>query len=174
MVCSLGGMNMVTDKQEAFIAKLAAGRALHPMDQELVENVQCLTRKDASALIDRLLAAPKKSLPAPYTQALEVGMYRTTEGDILRVYLGQQSGMNLVKRVVGTPASGYSYDYVGSAHRVSSGKSVLGIVEVTRLTLEEAKSWGKMTGHCIVCGRRLDDPVSVDAGIGPVCAKKFS
>lgn len=32
---------------------------------------------------------------------------------------------------------------------------------------------GKLTGICGCCGRTLTDPDSIEAGIGPVCAKKF-
>lgn len=32
---------------------------------------------------------------------------------------------------------------------------------------------GKLTGVCGCCGRALTDPDSIEAGIGPVCAKKF-
>lgn len=32
---------------------------------------------------------------------------------------------------------------------------------------------GKLTGICGCCGRTLTDPASIEAGIGPVCAKKF-
>lgn len=33
--------------------------------------------------------------------------------------------------------------------------------------------YGIETGICGVCGRRLEDPASVEAGIGPVCAKRL-
>lgn len=38
-----------------------------------------------------------------------------------------------------------------------------------RLSVAEAAEYGLETGWCIVCGRRLTDPKSVKAGIGPVC-----
>jgi len=42
-----------------------------------------------------------------------------------------------------------------------------------RMTLEEAKAWGARLGFCCVCGKKLTDNRSVDAGIGPVCVKKI-
>lgn len=33
--------------------------------------------------------------------------------------------------------------------------------------------YGHITGSCGVCGRTLEDPESVERGIGPVCAEKF-
>jgi len=33
--------------------------------------------------------------------------------------------------------------------------------------------YGKETGVCCCCGRTLTDPVSIDAGIGPICAGRY-
>jgi len=40
--------------------------------------------------------------------------------------------------------------------------------------LAAAMKHGKLSGRCCSCGRDLTDPVSIEAGIGPVCATKFS
>jgi hypothetical protein len=102
----------------------------------------------------------------------DAGMYKV--GDrILRVYLGQQSGRMLVKELIRDDVdllvggeSTYSYEYLGAAaYKLPA--------DAERLSLEEAKRFGKMSGHCCVCGRRLDDPESVDAGIGPVCSGRI-
>lgn len=42
-----------------------------------------------------------------------------------------------------------------------------------RMTLDEAKAWGKLYGQCIKCGRTLTDEASIEAGIGPKCAESF-
>lgn len=34
--------------------------------------------------------------------------------------------------------------------------------------------YGKETGHCSCCGRPLSDPVSVHAGIGPICLERVA
>lgn len=67
-------------------------------------------------------------------------------------------------RDVGCVRSTWEYEYVGlaSKHLPASAKP---------LPLEEAKAWGRLTSTCVVCGRALDVPESVDAGIGPKCAK---
>ena len=39
--------------------------------------------------------------------------------------------------------------------------------------LQLAKIYGHETGSCSICGRTLNDPLSVQMGIGPVCAKLF-
>lgn len=42
------------------------------------------------------------------------------------------------------------------------------------LTPEEAAKLGRLHGCCVICGRTLTDPTSVNAGIGPVCGRKVS
>ena len=37
----------------------------------------------------------------------------------------------------------------------------------------EAVAYGKLTGRCSCCGRELTDPVSVERGIGPICADRW-
>ena len=39
--------------------------------------------------------------------------------------------------------------------------------------LQLAKIYGHESGSCSICGRTLNDPLSVQMGIGPVCAKLF-
>jgi hypothetical protein len=41
-----------------------------------------------------------------------------------------------------------------------------------KMTLDEAKAFGKLYGTCCKCGRTLTDEGSIAAGIGPVCAGK--
>jgi hypothetical protein len=40
--------------------------------------------------------------------------------------------------------------------------------------LVAAVKYGRLSGRCCSCGRDLTDPVSIEAGIGPICATKFS
>lgn len=39
--------------------------------------------------------------------------------------------------------------------------------------LEAIVAFGRQTGKCSICHRPLTDPKSVDAGVGPICLKKF-
>ena len=130
----------------------------------------------ASRYLDKLIALPKRQREVLGQTAagrsgadrkeLPVGMYRTDSGQIIRVYLGQKSGVNLVKVY---DEETHTYEYAGSA----TGKAYHLCAEATKMTLAEAKEFGKMSGHCCVCARRLDVPESVEAGIGPVCASRF-
>lgn len=174
-----------TPKQTQFIRDLLAQKELtkspqffdatNAMDaneltqymQYLYDRAATVSRDRASTWIESLLALPNKKRHGNTGERDEpaAGMYRS--GDrILRVYLGQRSGRMLVKELTGDDASGYSYEYIGSAQYKLPA-------DAQPLPLEEAKAFGKMTGHCCVCARRLDNPESVDAGIGPVCASKM-
>ena len=39
---------------------------------------------------------------------------------------------------------------------------------------EASKAYGRLTSTCGVCGKALEDAISVANGIGPICAAKFS
>lgn len=51
--------------------------------------------------------------------------------------------------------------------------SVLENGNVSKLTVERAREYGRLYGRCMLCGRTLTDPSSIEAGIGPVCASKL-
>jgi hypothetical protein len=44
--------------------------------------------------------------------------------------------------------------------------------DIRILSFDEMVQIGRKTGLCCICGRSLDDEKSIEAGIGPVCAKK--
>lgn len=173
-----------TPKQTQFIRDLLAQKELtkspqffdatNAMDanelaqymQYLYDRAATVTRDRASAWIESLLALPNKPRHGKTNERDEpaAGMYRNGEY-IYRVYLGQKSGRMLVKELVNS-GDEYRYEYLGAAaHKLPA--------DAQPLPLDEAKAFGRMTGTCCVCARRLDNPESVDAGIGPVCASKF-
>lgn len=168
----MGYEELATEKQVAYVHSLASQRVLSVEDDLRIKMVDLLSKREASELIDDLKLAPKKvQREVGYQKPLEVGMYHTDTGETLRAYMGKQSGRLLVKKIV-LQGSDYKYVYVGSASRVIAGETSLGPVRCERMSLAEAKTWGRMTSHCIVCGKQLTDPDSVDVGIGPVCAGK--
>lgn len=40
--------------------------------------------------------------------------------------------------------------------------------------VEVAQRYGKLTGNCMFCDKKLDDPTSAAVGYGPVCARKWN
>lgn len=47
------------------------------------------------------------------------------------------------------------------------------VVAVASNPRGEAVKHGKVTGRCSCCGRPLTDPVSIEMGIGPICASNW-
>lgn len=99
--------------------------------------------------------------PAVPAVPLEEGLYRRSDGVVILAKKTQRGF--LVGHEV-EPDGGR--EYLGKA-------GLAGLTEDHKLTLEQAKEWGWATGHCVCCGRLLTDPVSVEAGIGPICASRF-
>lgn len=158
---------LATDKQLAFLLKLADERdflSLVPADRDKVTYVQGggrPTAAGASALIEVLLATVKADRPSTAARTIEAGVYVNPDGTTFRVYLGQQSGKMLAARVVNN-----DFEYAGAAERFVQP-------DARKMTAEEAGAWGKTTGRCVFCAKRLDVPTSVDRGIGPDCFKKY-
>lgn len=169
-----------TEKQVAFITRLVAERYGDPaavvpgQSYTLLERLfPVRTKAAASGLIERLLAMPKaapeekaSSIVPPVVKAPE-GMHKVGD-EIFKVQKAVHgSGHLYAKRLV----AGEGY---GSKARFEYAPGALKVLSVdTLMTLEEAKAWGALYGTCCVCGRTLTDEGSIEAGIGPVCAKKF-
>lgn len=151
--------NLATEKQQAFVSRLLAERGIDP-----AYNVNEMSKSQASSEIERLLAMPKAAPTAK--NEVEAGVYVNPDGRIFRVYLGQQSGRMLAALAIKHENGTAEFDYQGQAERFVTASS-------RKMSIEEAAAWGKATGTCIVCARRLDVPESVDRGIGPVCYAKM-
>lgn len=149
-------------------------------DVELVADIK--SAKDASVAIDRLIVSvrdlkasarqrewdAKKAAPAAEVAEVATGIYRVNEV-IIKVYTGQ-SGRQLAKKLLVTKYDGEtsaSFEYAGLASRFVPA-------DAKPLTLAEAKEYGAIYGVCCNCGRTLTDEKSIEAAIGPVCAKKFA
>jgi hypothetical protein len=60
------------------------------------------------------------------------------------------------------------------ASRDATPADIAEIQRVGRDPFTAAVEHGKLTGCCSICSRKLTDPASVAAGIGPICAGKMS
>lgn len=47
------------------------------------------------------------------------------------------------------------------------------VIEVAKDPLAAAVMHGKRTGTCSCCGRKLDNKISIELGIGPICREKY-
>lgn len=118
----------------------------------------------AKEVIDALLKMPRKaSVKAEVkaeTKEITEGMYKMGER-IFKVYLNRANTCLLTKELIDG-----EFEYLGSAQwKLPKG--------AVRMTLDEAKQYGKLTGTCCVCSRKLTDETSIANGIGPICEAKF-
>lgn len=91
---------------------------------------------------------------------LEIGMYRV-DGEIFKVQRAVHgSGHLYAKRLT---EDGFEYA-TGAIRKIKASD---------RMTLDEAKEYGRLTGTCCQCGRTLTDENSIAEGIGPVCSGKI-
>jgi hypothetical protein len=122
-----------------------------------VPPLEGLTKGEASAIIDSLGEPPA----APVRQAEP----EVPEGDhlldgvLLTVKRARTSG-----QLYAVTAGG---EYLGK-------RGLKGLSAATVLTLELAQAYGRRTGTCCCCRRKLTNPVSIANGIGPICAQRFS
>jgi hypothetical protein len=168
----------VSDKQRSLITKLLAERNTEGTAYEgWTPDWSKATSKAASGVISYLLTLPRAVAPV---EDPAVGLYWIHSDHLVRVYHGQKSGRSLAKRVHierdGDQVD-VSYEYLGQAARV-----LIPAATPVRLTAAEVSDIGKatlhvvdgkVTGTCLHCGRKLDDPESVDRGIGPICAAEY-
>lgn len=99
---------------------------------------------------------------------VEEGIWHNKNGDLIEV--AKTRNGQLVGKLIDPE----------TAKRTYLGKrGLLGLTD--RLTLEEAKEFGKATGNCMVCGRELtndknpgpDGLTSVERGLGPICMTRL-
>jgi hypothetical protein len=121
-----------------------------------------LTAKLLSACITQLLSISRRTYvkPNPHLD-MEAGVYVLPSGSLVRVYFGQKSGQLLAKVAIDGELV-----YSGTARKVLAAGS-------RKATADEIGAWGQTTGTCLICSRHLNDPESVDRGIGPVCFAKL-
>jgi hypothetical protein len=49
-------------------------------------------------------------------------------------------------------------------------EAVLETLRVASVDVKESvRNYGRITGHCSVCGLKLTDPISIERAIGPIC-----
>lgn len=85
----------------------------------------------------------------------EVGFYMH-DGDVYKVVKGKQSGRPYAKKVT---RNGFEYDG-GAIYKLSADEL---------MTAEEVRVWSRSRGICANCSDDLEDPVSVEIGLGTKC-----
>lgn len=156
---------MATEKQISYALSLTARKMGQDKATEVEATAKAMTMADISKVIDKLKSmpdyvTPKAAQEAPTEPVKLEGMHKVGE----RIFKVQKavhgSGHLYAKELVDG-----SFVYAQGAIRMLSAD--------TKMTLEDAKAYGVLYGVCCVCARTLTDEASIEAGIGPICAKKF-
>lgn len=151
---------MATEAQLRYVRILIEERNA-PRPEAILAEVAAADTRRASQIIDVLKGLPYKrqNLRRPAQGEIEPGLY--TLGDTIYEVRKSQRGRS------------YALEVREDGRREYAPGKVHMIKPENRLTLEEAKAYGRRTGYCCMCGKLLTNPESVDAGIGPICATKF-
>lgn len=110
-----------------------------------------------AAFADRLNPVVTKVALNPVT---EEGVY-LRDGEFFRVVRTKDGERLYAKRALDEGGWDYEKGAIYTLHAED------------RATLAEVAAHGQLTGTCMVCARRLTNPVSVEAGIGPVCGGRI-
>lgn len=144
-----------SEAQIKFLRSLLAEKLEDPAAALAWLDTHKLSKATASAKITEYKAMPTVNRAAQ----LDEGMYKA-DGEIFKVYF-TQAGHIATKQLT---EDGFEY----------TGRKPLAVIKPEhRMTLDEAKAYGKVTGTCCNCGRLLTNEESIEAGIGPICAGKF-
>lgn len=158
-----------TAKQAAFAARLAAERNPARFTPAITMGLAALKADTAnaalaSATIEGLLAIPKD--PSREAPKAAPGYY-LHQGSCYVVVVGKENPDRTYAKRLSMPAPGST-----KGSWVYAPGMLQTLATAPKMTLEQAKEFGKLHGVCCICGKTLSDPKSVEAGIGPVCIKK--
>lgn len=135
-----------------------AGRPLSPRQREVAQRI-----------MDEQHARPETSTgrveaPAPVVEGIYRDPATQTIWKVVAAHHG--NGHLYAQRLIVREGekAGFEYD-AGAIRRIRPE---------WRMTLEQAVEFGQLCGICCNCGRILTDDKSIKAGIGPVCARRFT
>lgn len=151
---------------DAITAKAVAGEfvtfdeAKKALDYVFDRSVAYRTRKPAAPVAAPVAqVAAKPATPVAQRQEVTEGMWTEVEGDRIFKIIDGENGR-------------YATELVNGKFEYERGL-ICKLPKVRPMTIDEAKHYGKVTGTCCVCARKLRNPVSIEAGIGPKCAQRF-
>lgn len=146
-------------------ASAAQTSFLRTLAEEQGEEVRTsYTKAEASDEISRMLENRNEAKTRTSGKAAEEGMYRK-DGQIYKIQIAVHgSGRPYAKKLVETDGEWEFVKAPGMQFRLTAKD---------KMTLEEAKEFGKLYGTCCVCGRTLTKEESIAEGIGPVCSGKM-
>lgn len=159
--------------------QLAAVRRCMISDSQREERFQAEVKKREERTVEVNLGA----IAAAFAKAFASGLKRPKlrVGDY-KLSLAPATGRNpgaiyVAKRATSDEEEGTYLGLVRDGRFTPSRECTPAMqTELTPMLMEPAKAaveYGRLTGHCAICGRFLENKESVDRGIGPICAAKF-
>ena len=171
-----------TERQIAYIADLRArwqraedaiaqSRSRVPVRPAWVDPA---TRSEASAMIDKGVAALAAQSDAMRTAVVERAGHVVTEGMWIIGTLGQDDAeVYKVQRAVHGSGRLYAKQLTAEGFVYVAGALRRLATEGRPMTADEGRRYGQLYGVCCRCGAPLTDEESIARGMGPVCASKF-
>lgn len=112
-----------------------------------------------------------KPKPAPRNDGVtEEGMYK--HDDVIYKVVRAASGYLYAKRLGPREDAGLEFTDEPWVFHYAPGKAK-DLRASEKLDIEDAKAFGRISGICCVCGRRLTNELSIKEGIGPVCGGRW-
>jgi hypothetical protein len=157
-----------TTKQADLLRRLA-----HELGKDMERADEILATRDragVSAIIDQLFAEQRAARPADAMPQKTAGYYLDAKGDAFVVVPNKAKTRTYAKKLT----------FIGNVEGdqmprwIYTPGAVYDLASLVKLTLDEAARLSHLCGRCIFCGRALEDPKSVNRGIGPVCIKKLA
>lgn len=173
---------LASEKQISFLRSLVDERELsdeHRTQMLVRLDANKVSKSLASDWITRLLDKPKRAghVATPISLPdVPAGRYALTGADgttdfykVDRPTKGKWEGYTFVKLLVANGGFGDDMD----EQRLSKANTQTILQRIVDAGIEDALArYGHEIGDCGLCGRTLTDPVSIERGIGPVCAGK--
>ena len=158
----------LTEKQLAAVLRCVA-RDIERAEARKVEAAERAANApvcDVSAIATAFAHAKAKGIKRP---KMRLAGYKFSEAPAT----GRNAGALYVVRVSDDQYMGKVQDGKFSRVRECSVAEEAEIVAVSSDPHNAAIAYGRRTGECCICGRELTNHVSIEAGIGPICAEKF-
>lgn len=166
MSTALADFGSLTDNQMSTVKRLAA------QDKERTAQRQSEQMKNSAQLGDgaqKILDALKKAFESGVSRP----RIRTGEIDFSLAPPGGKNPGNVYIKFNGDYIGKITPDGTFVPTRDCPPEVKAKVIEVAQDPLAAAVAHGKRTGQCSCCGRRLDNQVSIDLGIGPICRAKY-
>lgn len=160
-----------------------AGKLLHQNRVRAAQSMLVKVAQKREAQAVAAAAAVKQVDLSPiremFNAAVNAGMKKPSyRAEGLKLTLAPAHGANAgALYVVQLDADAYQGKIMGTDYkpvRDAAAATYDALLRIAASPLEAAVRYGRVTGTCACCGRKLDNALSVELGIGPICRQKWS